>query len=162
MKWLGVAALGAVDRPGRARRPHGALLPAAPRSRPRTPGLAEIFFCLTVAIALFTSPGWMAGYAQRRLRADDDAVPRACAALGARPRRALIYAQILVGATMRHTGAGLAIPDFPLMFGHLVPDHWDAKIAVHFAHRVGALVVTLAVARDVGARLVSPPRPRAS
>ena len=22
---------------------------------------------------------------------------------------------------MRHTGAGLAIPDFPLMFGHLVP-----------------------------------------
>ena len=59
------------------------------------------------------------------------------------PRRrtattALIYAQILIGATMRHTGAGLAIPDFPLMFGHLVPDHWDAGIAVHFAHRVGA------------------------
>ena len=45
---------------------------------------------------------------------------------------------------MRHTGAGLAIPDFPLMFGHLVPDHWDAKIAIHFAHRVGALVVALA------------------
>jgi cytochrome c oxidase assembly protein subunit 15 len=28
------------------------------------------------------------------------------------------------------------------MFGHLVPDHWDPKIAVHFAHRAGALVVT--------------------
>ena len=25
-------------------------------------GLAEIFFCMTVAIALFTSPGWIAGY----------------------------------------------------------------------------------------------------
>src|SRR5206468_12902702 len=25
-------------------------------------GLAEIFFCLTIAIALFTSPGWTAGY----------------------------------------------------------------------------------------------------
>jgi len=25
----------------------------------------------------------------------------------------LIYVQILLGATMRHTGAGLAIPDFP-------------------------------------------------
>ena len=25
---------------------------------------------------------------------------------------------------MRHTGAGLAIPDFPLMFGGIVPDHW--------------------------------------
>ena len=31
------------------------------------------------------------------------------------------------------------------MFGHLIPDHWDPKIAVHFAHRVGALVVTLAI-----------------
>ena len=46
---------------------------------------------------------------------------------------------------MRHTGAGLAIPDFPWMFGHIVPDHWDPKIAVHFAHRVGALVVTLGI-----------------
>ncbi len=58
---------------------------------------------------------------------------------------ALIYVQILIGATMRHTGAGLAIPDFPLMFGRLVPDHWNALIAIHFAHRVGAVVVSLAV-----------------
>jgi cytochrome c oxidase assembly protein subunit 15 len=57
----------------------------------------------------------------------------------------LIFTQILVGATMRHTGAGLAIPDFPLMFGHLLPDHWDQGIAIHFAHRAGALLVTLAV-----------------
>ena len=42
---------------------------------------------------------------------------------------------------MRHTGAGLAIPDFPWMFGHLVPDHWSGAIAVHFAHRIGALIV---------------------
>jgi cytochrome c oxidase assembly protein subunit 15 len=54
----------------------------------------------------------------------------------------IIYLQILVGAVMRHTDAGLAIPDFPWMFGHLVPDHWDARIAVHFLHRVGALVAT--------------------
>jgi cytochrome c oxidase assembly protein subunit 15 len=58
---------------------------------------------------------------------------------------ATIYLQILVGAVMRHTEAGLAIPDFPWMFGHLVPDHWDARIAVHFAHRVGALIVALSV-----------------
>src|SRR5262249_49463205 len=25
------------------------------------------------------------------------------------------------------------------------PDHWDARIAVHFAHRVGALVATVAI-----------------
>ena len=51
---------------------------------------------------------------------------------------------------MRHTGAGLAIPDFPLMFGHLFPITGSRKIAVHFAHRVGALLVTLARHRDVG------------
>src|SRR5438045_9155148 len=46
---------------------------------------------------------------------------------------------------MRHIGAGLAIPDFPLMFGHVLPTHWDPKIAVHFAHRAGALIVALAI-----------------
>jgi cytochrome c oxidase assembly protein subunit 15 len=46
---------------------------------------------------------------------------------------------------MRHTGAGLAIPDFPLSFGHLIPPQWDSKIAIHFAHRVGAATVTLLV-----------------
>jgi heme A synthase len=97
-------------------------------------GLAEIFFCMTVAIALFTSPGWN--------RASDAPVDDGLLRGLATTTTVLIYTQILVGATMRHTGAGLAIPDFPLMFGHLVPDHWDPKIAVHFAHRAGALVVT--------------------
>jgi heme a synthase len=46
---------------------------------------------------------------------------------------------------MRHTGAGLAIPDFPLMFGHVIPDHWSGAIAIHFTHRVGALLVTMAI-----------------
>ena len=96
-------------------------------------GLAEIFFCLVVAIALFTSPRWLDG----DTRVDD----QRCAGWP-RSTTALVYTQILVGAAMRHTDAGLAIPDFPLMFGQMVPDHWDPKIAVHFAHRVGALVVT--------------------
>ena len=51
---------------------------------------------------------------------------------------------------MRHTGAGLAIPDFPLMFGRLLPTHWDAKIAVHFSHRVGAIVVASGVLATSG------------
>jgi len=95
--------------------------------------LAEIFFCMTVGIALFTSPGWQRPTAEV---VDDPLVRRLSLAT-----TAVIFCQILIGATMRHTGAGLAIPDFPLMFGHLVPDHWDAGIAVHFTHRVGALVV---------------------
>ena len=99
-------------------------------------GLAELFFCITVAIAVFSSPGWLRGPA----RVDDAALRRAALAT-----TILVYVQILVGATMRHSEAGLAIPDFPLMFGGIIPDHWDSKIAVHFAHRVGALVVTLAI-----------------
>jgi cytochrome c oxidase assembly protein subunit 15 len=100
-------------------------------------GLAEIFFCLTVAIALFTSRGWI-----ESAGAVDDRTLRVVAT----STTVLVYAQIIVGAAMRHSGAGLAIPDFPLMFGGIVPDRWSGAIAVHFAHRTGALVVTAAVA----------------
>ena len=40
---------------------------------------------------------------------------------------ALIYTQILIGATMRHNDAGLAIPDFPLAFGHVLPPVWSGR-----------------------------------
>jgi heme a synthase len=100
--------------------------------------LAQLVFCLTISIALTTSPGWKRAYSGRGT-APDDRVLQAIATA----TTGLIYLQILVGATMRHTDAGLAIPDFPFAFGHLLPPTWDAKIAVHFAHRVGALVVTL-------------------
>jgi cytochrome c oxidase assembly protein subunit 15 len=105
-------------------------------------GLAQIFFCLTVAIALFTSRGWIGP----KYEPVDDRMLR----LTATVTTAFIYLQILVGATMRHSGAGLAIPDFPLIFGGIVPPEWTPQIAIHFAHRVGALVVTLAIAATVG------------
>jgi len=116
--------------------------------------LAEIVFCLTTTIALVTSPGWRRGYLARgrdssdlaSAPADDRRLQRLALAT-----LATVYAQIVVGATMRHTDAGLAIPDFPWMFGHLVPDHWDPKIAIHFAHRVGALVVATVALTVVGA-----------
>jgi cytochrome c oxidase assembly protein subunit 15 len=56
-----------------------------------------------------------------------------------------VYLQILLGATMRHTGAGMAIPTFPLAFGHIMPPAWSTAIAIHFAHRVGAVVVIGAI-----------------
>ena len=31
-----------------------------------------------------------------------------------------------------------------------MPDHWDPKIAIHFAHRVGAAIVTLAIVATAG------------
>ena len=99
-------------------------------------GLAEIFFCMTVAIALFTSRRWI-----ESTTAADDRLLRVVAST----TTALVYTQIIVGAVMRHSGAGLAIPDFPLMFGGILPDHWSNAIAIHFAHRVGALIVTTAI-----------------
>jgi len=143
MKWLGAAALGAVIAQGIL----GGLtvlffLPAAISTAHA--GLAEIFFCMTVAIALFTSPRWIDGYVAPG--EDTRALENATLRRAATTTTVLVYVQILIGATMRHTDAGLAIPDFPLMFGHLWPTHWDPKIAIHFAHRVGALVVTIAVA----------------
>jgi cytochrome c oxidase assembly protein subunit 15 len=104
--------------------------------------LAEIVFCLTATIALVQSPGWKRAYG----RAADDRIQRRVAVT----TTAFIYLQIVIGATMRHTGAGLAIPDFPLAFGHLLPPHWDPKIAIHFAHRVGALIVTCLILATSG------------
>jgi cytochrome c oxidase assembly protein subunit 15 len=143
LKWFGLAALGAVVAQGLL----GGLtvlffLPAAISTAHAA--LAEVFFCMTVAIAVFTSPQWFS--------MGSDPGPTPLNNVGdVRLRRiatattVLIYLQILLGATMRHTGAGLAIPDFPLAFGHIVPPHWDAKIAIHFAHRVGAIIVALAI-----------------
>jgi cytochrome c oxidase assembly protein subunit 15 len=103
--------------------------------------LAQIVFCLTGAIALATSRGWT-----RSDPAPDDRLLQHIAIA----TTVVVYLQILIGATMRHTGAGLAIPDFPLSFGHLVPPFWDSKIAIHFAHRVGAAVVTILVLATSG------------
>ena len=84
-------------------------------------GLAQLVFCLTVSIALFTSTGWRKAYSSTvgaaRLPLADDRSLRILAAV----TTAAIYLQIIVGATMRHTGAGLAIPDFPWAFGKLIP-----------------------------------------
>ena len=140
LRWFGVATLGSVVAQGVL----GGLtvlffLPAAISTAHA--GLAEIFFCMTVAIAIFTSPGWDTGYRGRKSFAESAPSLR----LLATATTVLIYCQILVGATMRHTGAGLAIPDFPWMFGHVIPDHWSRAIAIHFTHRAGALLVTITI-----------------
>jgi len=96
---------------------------------------AQAFFCVIVAIAVFTHPKFgkaspsRTGYAGPRLAK--------LAALAS----TVIYLQILIGAVMRHLGAGLAIPDFPLSFGTLIPPFSSIYVDVNFAHRCGALVV---------------------
>jgi len=99
-------------------------------------GVAEIFLCINVSIAFFTSRSFLA----LRDRKIDHAPVAATTALVV-----MVYLQIIAGAVMRHLGAGLAIPDFPLSFGRLVPAFTSSAIAANFAHRLGAVLVTVAL-----------------
>jgi heme a synthase len=102
-------------------------------------GCAQAFFCLTVTLALLTNPRWEV---MATVPAGDE---RPRLPLLAAITTAVIYGQIIVGAVMRHLGAGLAIPDFPLSFGKLVPPLDSPDVAINFAHRVGAMVVSVFV-----------------
>ncbi len=96
-------------------------------------GLAQLFLCLNVSLALVTSKSWIwdrpARLAPNPLR---NLLPWAVGA---------VYLQILLGAIMRHIGAGLAIPDFPTCFGGLIPPQWTFPILINYLHRLGALGV---------------------
>jgi cytochrome c oxidase assembly protein subunit 15 len=120
-------------------------------------GLAQIFFCLTVCLALFTSAGW---HRSGSLNTHAPVVRDSALLALATGLPLLVYVQILVGATMRHTGAGLAIPDFPLTFGRLVPPEWSFAIVVHFLHRVGGVVTAIAVLATLGHLLARHPARR--
>jgi cytochrome c oxidase assembly protein subunit 15 len=54
------------------------------------------------------------------------------------------YLQIVLGAYVRHSGAGLACPDFPLCQGAIVPT-LSGLTLIQFAHRLGALLVAVLV-----------------
>jgi cytochrome c oxidase assembly protein subunit 15 len=123
--------------------------------------LAQLFFVTVSLIALVLS--------QRGVRLF--AAARECAVSG--KLRALVvggtilvFAQLVLGATMRHQHAGLAVPDFPLAYGRFWPPMDSAaisrmnqqrvgfedykpitatQIALHMAHRMGALAVLLTV-----------------
>ncbi|HVZ79360.1 MAG TPA: COX15/CtaA family protein [bacterium] len=101
-------------------------------------GLAQVFFCLIVTLALVTSRYWIE---EKGDRLTDRPSPIRQWALWT---TVLIYAQIVVGAVTRHSGAGLAILDFPLSFGHLLPPEWTGPVTLQFSHtRIGAFLVLL-------------------
>jgi cytochrome c oxidase assembly protein subunit 15 len=102
--------------------------------------LAQTFYCIVISLALFTSPDWKRGLPSVRERHGNPSLPWLCVLT-----TAAIYLQLLMGALMRHTKSGLAIPDFPLAFGRIIPPFDSGAIMIHFAHRVGALLVTAMV-----------------
>jgi cytochrome c oxidase assembly protein subunit 15 len=102
--------------------------------------LAQAFLGLVVTLAIVTSTVWLrADFTLQRMPA------RRRLARLATAMTATVYLQILLGAVMRHTGAGLAIPDFPLVFGGFLPPRLGDGVAIHYAHRLGALVALLLV-----------------
>lgn len=99
--------------------------------------LAQLFACVLIAIAVACTRRWIEGKP----------------AVGAGVRRAgviccvLLFIQLGIAAVMRHSFAGLAIPTFPNSTpeGGLLPDAWNFRVAIHFAHRVMAAVLTVAL-----------------
>jgi len=71
----------------------------------------------------------------------------------------VLLVQLALGGYVRHSGAGLACPDFPLCSGDLLPTQWLA--AVHWVHRwLGVLLLGLFVhvavtGRTAATRLVA-------
>jgi cytochrome c oxidase assembly protein subunit 15 len=103
---------------------------------------AQAFFCLIVAITALTNLQFAAPRAVAL--ALPDPLPKLAVIT-----TATIYLQILIGAVMRHLGAGLAIPDFPLSYGRLIPPLDSGFVMINFAHRCGALVVAILVVATV-------------
>ncbi len=120
--------------------------------------MAQVFLCLAVLIAAATGRFWAK---QTLSRAGDGNISAATGHL-AWVVLGVMLIQLVLGASMRHSGSGLAIPDFPSAYGQLIPpltDHGveaaiDAipydqattyytagQVGVHFAHRVWAVVV---------------------
>src|SRR5262249_52384898 len=102
--------------------------------------LAQTFFCTVIALAVFTSPGWKRGLPLVRSHAENVSLQSLCTVT-----TAAVYLQLILGALMRHTEAGLAIPDFPLALGQIIPPFTSNKIIIHFSHRVGAAIVAIMI-----------------
>lgn len=98
---------------------------------------AMVVLGLLVALTLANTRRWVEGSGGL-----DSALPASVKCWGIMAT-ATIFVQILIGAIMRHADAGLAIAQFPLASeGSLLPAYWNFDVGIHFAHRVGALVVT--------------------
>jgi len=101
--------------------------------------LAQIFFCMTICLALFTSKSWLEKKPDLADRQKPNLQDLALLTTG------VVFLQLILGAIMRHTGSGLAIPDFPLAFGKIIPPIQSQQVAIHFLHRIGAVFVSISI-----------------
>jgi cytochrome c oxidase assembly protein subunit 15 len=118
--------------------------------------LAQIFFVLLCMIAVLTSRRW-----DELLRLSPSAVPRALR-YGIIAATLMIFGQLILGATMRHQHAGLAISDFPLAYGKLWPAtdaesiarYNQQRIEITLANPITAFQIELQMAHRIMAILI--------
>ena len=105
---------------------------------------AQVFLCTLTAVAVGSSLWWK----KLRAPADSDGQARWAWLRGMGLAICLLtMAQLVIGAIMRHRGAGLAIPYFPHSApdGGILPVSWNWATQLNFAHRGMALVIFLLV-----------------
>jgi len=89
--------------------------------------LAQLFFVLLCAIVLLNTKIWQKGF--------EWPINKRVVPVIAWGTVALIFGQLVLGATMRHQHAGLAIADFPLAYGKLWPAMDRVSVQSYNAHR---------------------------
>jgi heme A synthase len=92
-----------------------------------------VFFSLIIYLAFRLRPA--------AARAPLSPTVQRATALGA----GVVYAQMILGALMRHLGAGLACVELPLCQGQLWPTGAHPNLLLHMAHRLGGVVVLAVV-----------------
>jgi cytochrome c oxidase assembly protein subunit 15 len=128
--------------------------------------LAQLFFVLTCSIALFTGKWWEGSISRSPRASESDARVAGSGTIGLRHWlagvSALILFQLILGATMRHQHAGLAIPDFPLAYGRLWPAtdpesvarYNEQRVEVVAANPIRAFQIDLQMAHRIVAALI--------
>ncbi len=176
LRWLGVAALGLVIFQGVLGGLRVTWYPATPSgalSLAMAHGVTgQVFLCVTVLIAAATSRWWRFAESDQQRRVGSGPPSTAFvrrARLACVLLLAALLVQLVLGVLVRHTGATLAIPDFPTSYGLLIPPldqqgiidatndmlpyemqpaayATPAQVALHFAHRVWAVIAAAAAA----------------
>jgi cytochrome c oxidase assembly protein subunit 15 len=121
--------------------------------------LAQSFFCLTATMALVTSRFW------NSMKAAEDRAVIHRLRLSTIGVTLMVFIQLAMGASMRHSHAGLSISDFPTAYGRILPPI-DANsvaainqirvsqaqpplsaglIVLQFAHRIWAGMILIAL-----------------
>ncbi|MFL3045292.1 MAG: COX15/CtaA family protein [Candidatus Neomarinimicrobiota bacterium] len=120
--------------------------------------LAQIFLIVTVLIAYGLSK-------ERANRNPNDSIDHKGLRFPAYLVAGFVFIQLIIGALMRHTQSGLAIPDFPLSGGYIIPAFNQemlnsiqsmqfesglpfvtlSQIIIHYLHRMGALAVAISI-----------------